>query len=1016
MADEVEISNVGGENGVASEATLASLLRAMERMSGAAGSNSSDAARAARRLRDAQRDAAGSTEDNTDARDENTEAIESASEATGRLARAIVEVTGNLIGVLASSVVDLGSVLLSSKTQLSDFAEKLPFIGGILGSLVGILDDSIATFRQLSSVGAAFGNSIEDMRLSATQLELGLDEMASFVSSNSEALRLLSGTVTDGVNRFKAINKTIKDTGDFAALKNLGFTVEEINEGMADYTALQARLGRLQRMDSRQIANGSARYLEQLDRLAKVTGQSRKELAASMLQQSQDAAFRALQNNLSGDAAENFRSSMALIDTLPESVANGLKDLADGIPQTAEGIALLTTIGPEIQSAMKSVAKGADPQVLIEAIGAAGHDIEKFVGGSADQQAAIIAQFRQTQPEIAAVLDAATKMKNFGTKEMSAARAEQAKRAETTATLTEFDDTLRTFRATIAKAFIKSGIFEKMAGGVASVADLLEKTLASDEFAASLKNISSKIKEFLTDIQDVGIKEAFKNLFKEDGPFAGLGTMISDVIKSALKETLPMIGVGLVALFGGVYLAKKISSAFTGLLGGLLGGGGGGDDDGPDRGGRRGRRGGAGRGLGGFLGNLGGGIMKGAAAGLKAFANPKVVLGAVNLGLVIAAIGAGIAGAAWITSKAMPSFAAGMKSFEDLDGGALKEAGKGMLLVSAGMASFGAASVISGVGSLVGSIFEGLNGFFDGDSPLEKLKKFAVPGINLKTIENNASALIVFGNALRSFDGGSGSVAWADMFDFGDTPLEKLEQFSGGKVEPMNVVRNAQALKVLGNALQSFDGSASSTSWTDMFDFGDSPLEKLEQFSGGKVDAEKVNANAKALTALASGLMSMSSSTSSNLEISDDLIDSLEELGDLSSSDLENTARGMQAIANVSGLKANLDVLNSGLDSKSLKTYTDTMEDLVAALKEMNSELSKDNKVGFGKGTNAGDVLSKASGSTSTSTDGMEKLNNLMQNMLMVLTKIQEDTTKTEKNTKSLGGGDIANGYVSKIR
>lgn len=863
MADEVEISNVGGENGVASEATLASLLRAMERMSGAAGSNSSDAARAARRLREALRDAAGSTEDNTDALDENTESIESAGEATGRFTRAIVNVTGNLIGVLSSSIVGLGGVLLSSTTQLSDFAEQIPFIGGILGSLVGILDDSIATFRQLSSVGAAFGNSIEDMRLSATQLELGLDEMASFVSSNSEALRLLSGTVTDGVNRFKAINKTIKDTGDFAALKNLGFTVEEINEGMADYTALQARLGRLQRMDSRQIANGSARYLEQLDRLAKVTGQSRKELAASMLQQSEDAAFRALQNNLSGEALINFRSSMALIDTLPESVAAGLRDLADGIPQTAEGIALLTTIGPEIQSAMTEIAKGADPQVLIEAIGAAGHDIENFIGGSAKEQAAIISQLRQTQPEIAAVLDAATKMKNFGTKEMSAARAEQAKRAETTATLTEFDDTLRTFRATIAKAFIKSGIFEKMAGGVASVADLLEKTLASDEFAASLKNISSKIKEFLADIQGAGIKEAFKNLFKEDGPFAGLGSMISDVIKSALKETLPMIGVGLVALFGGVYLAKKIGGAFTGLLGNLFGGGGGGDDDdGPDRGDRRGgRRGGgvgrglasagvgAGKGLAGIGKGIGkglGGILKGLATGIAAFANPAVAAGAVVISGVIVAIGAAIAGAAWLTGKALPTFAEGMKSFEEVNGEKLKTAGAGMLSVAGGLAAFGGASIVAGVGNIAGFV---------------------------------------------------------------------------GEL------------------------------------FGGSALENMKE-----------------------------------------------------------TAKGMQAIADVKGLKSNLEVLNRGLDTDSIKNYADAMERLVEALSEMNEELSKDNKIGFGKGTNAGDVLNKANTATSGSTEGIKELNNLMQQVLMTLQRMQVDTNKTERNTKNLGGGNIANGYVSSIR
>ena len=74
--------------------------------------------------------------------------------------------------------------------------------------------------------------------------------------------------------------------------------------------------------------------------------------------------------------------------------------------------------------------------------------------------------------------------------------------------------------------------------------------------------------------------------------------------------------------------------------------------------------------LAGFVGAVGKGagmLLRGIAMGLAAFANPAVLIGAGALGLSILAIGVGVAGAAWITGKALPTFTKGLKGFEDLD-------------------------------------------------------------------------------------------------------------------------------------------------------------------------------------------------------------------------------------------------------------------------------------------------------------------------------------------------------------
>ncbi len=58
--------------------------------------------------------------------------------------------------------------------------------------------------------------------------------------------------------------------------------------------------------------------------------------------------------------------------------------------------------------------------------------------------------------------------------------------------------------------------------------------------------------------------------------------------------------------------------------------------------------------------------MKGAAAGLVAFSNPKIVLGAGILGAAIAAIATGIGAAAWILEHTVGGFAETLKSLKVL--------------------------------------------------------------------------------------------------------------------------------------------------------------------------------------------------------------------------------------------------------------------------------------------------------------------------------------------------------------
>ena len=146
---------------------------------------------------------------------------------------------------------------------------------------------------------------------------------------------------------------------------------------------------------------------------------------------------------------------------------------------------------------------------------------------------------------------------------------------------------------------------------------------------------------------------------------------------------------------------------------------------GRNRGGGGGARaaGNAGKGIGSFIGNMGSGLMEGAAAGLKAFANPKILLGATILSGSIAIIAAGVAGATALMGLALPLFADGLASFADIDGANLVQVAKGIGAVGVAIAAFGAGAAVGAVGNTIANLID----LLPGKSPLEKLKEFEAP-------------------------------------------------------------------------------------------------------------------------------------------------------------------------------------------------------------------------------------------------------------------------------------------------
>ena len=494
-----------------------------------------------------------------------------------------------------------------------------------------------------------------------------------------------------------------------------------------------------------------------------------------------------------------------------------------------------------------------------------------------------------------------------------------------------------------------------------------------------------EFKEALTS----GVTSLISGIKKVWGFFSGIGDWFGT----------GAITVAIVAGLGAMFAGKAIVGALTKGVGGLvssmtssitskLGFGGGGAPAAagaaPARGGRPGR---AGAGVGGAIGNIGagigkglGGVLKGLAGGIAAFANPAVLLGGANIALVIVGIGAAVAGATWMIGAALPTMAEGMKSFEELNGSKLVDAGLGMLSVAAGLAAIGAGGVAGAVGGAASGLIDGISGFFGADSPLDKMLEFQKYDFDAVRIENNAKAMASYSKGMALM-GGAGVVsgiggaigafggAIAGLFGE-DSPLDKISLFQAYTFDPIKIANNASAVEAYSKGMAAL-GSAEAVGgvgsilgaiggWFSGND--DMPWESVKAFGNADLNLEGVTANAAAVNAMSASLNSFS---------------------------VEK------------------------LDTTGIVSYTSAMERLVEVLGELNDALSADNKAGFGTGTNAGDVVSKMDTIGSGAGGGSDQLNNTMQRVEQVLTEIRDFDEEIKKNTSNITGSNLALGNLT---
>ena len=255
-----------------------------------------------------------------------------------------------------------GKALYDGTADIKEYTSAFEDLGGVVGYAIADLGERFSTnieaFRQLSDVGAAFNQNLVQLRQAAAAAGLPLGDFADLVGKNSENLAALYGSTTLGAQSFANLSNEFRKMS-IETLAPLGFTVEELNETLLTTLLLQRRSGQFNQQSTNQQLTSATALAEQMDRLAKLTGQSRAAMTKQMEAQLNNERFLASLGDMTDEARNRMSAFAAAVSQVSPGLAEGLQDLIAnaGVPVTDASRVLIQNI-PEATKIVQQLQAG----------------------------------------------------------------------------------------------------------------------------------------------------------------------------------------------------------------------------------------------------------------------------------------------------------------------------------------------------------------------------------------------------------------------------------------------------------------------------------------------------------------------------------------------------------------------------------------------------------------------------------------------------------------------------------
>jgi hypothetical protein len=289
-------------------------------------------------------------------------------------------------GVALTLLVPGGAII---KGVIAGFTAVTAATAGLVKASNEMADKLYKGYSGLAKSGAAASDGMTGVFNDAKKLGLSMNELDSFVGlvgENAGDLALFAGSVFEGRQKFAEMGEAMEPYRK--QMIAAGMTQEQINEGTMGYLRLQTRLGTAQNMTTTQLAEGARKYLVEQDALAKMTGQSRKEMEDNMEAARSEQRFRAKLEEVRAtqgeDAAKRLEQANILISSQSKEMGQAFRDISTGMLGTeAAQKGMMGTQGELMTSTQKLISGQVDQYQAVTNIGKAAGKFAKDMNMSA---------------------------------------------------------------------------------------------------------------------------------------------------------------------------------------------------------------------------------------------------------------------------------------------------------------------------------------------------------------------------------------------------------------------------------------------------------------------------------------------------------------------------------------------------------------------------------------------------------------------------------------------------------
>jgi LAS superfamily LD-carboxypeptidase LdcB len=296
----------------------------------------------------------------------------------------LVGATGSL-GGMARAVADgegsfksLGSSITGLTGMIGTLASAIPLVGGAAKALAeGVgqaakfvldqLDTMAKNYQTLGDASAGATDGVDGLLRQFNQLgNYSLPAFAKSVKVNTVGLSALNGTAAAGAEQLSKVAGALT-TGDTAQrFLKLGMSLDAVGDATTEFLSSSARYGILQGNTTEELTKKTQNYIIEVDKIARLTGQTREAQQKEAQKSLVDARFRAkiadMQANGQGDQALQLKQ---YVEGLGGAAGDAARALVTGIPLTKEAAAANLFANDAIRQNTLAIQEGKTAAVAI---------------------------------------------------------------------------------------------------------------------------------------------------------------------------------------------------------------------------------------------------------------------------------------------------------------------------------------------------------------------------------------------------------------------------------------------------------------------------------------------------------------------------------------------------------------------------------------------------------------------------------------------------------------------------